>query len=759
MSARQAPVWEYGDTVSWIKGSHSLSMGGTLTNVRLYPWNQQLVPGISFGVDTSEAANGMFTTANFPNASGGNLNDARALYALLTGRVSQISGNAVLSEAGEYVYNGLRVQKGSINEVGLFVQDSWRVRPNLTVNAGVRWELQLPFKPGADNYSTATYADVFGVSGLDSAGNPNLFKPGVMTGRPTEFISYGKGTRAYRIDYGNFAPTFGAAWTPSAQDGFLRRLLGREGDSVFRGGYSKSFNRNGMSDYSGIFGSNPGSQITATRNVANGNLNDGLGLPVLFRDVSRLGPPAFATSPDYPLTVAKGTVLPTNSVNIFDPEMRTPYAHSWTIGWQRALTRDMVVEARYVGTRGRNPWQTIDYNEVNIIENGFLNEFRLAQENLRVNIANGRGNTFAYTGLPGTSPLPIYLAYLNGVGAAQAGNTAMYTGGSWSSTNFTNPLARFNPNPYTPASDSANSGLFGTPERRANALRAGLAENFFVVNPGLLDGANIRTNLGFSHYDALQIDVRRRLSQGLQVQASYAYGDTYVSNFYSIRKPILESIDTGTPGSVRHAFKADWVYELPFGRGRRFASGVNALVDGFVGGWSFAGTARIQSGQVVDYGNVRLVGMTEDDLRNLYGLYEYPQVFTENAPMRFYRLPQDIIENTIRANDVSATSATGYGAQGPPTGRYLAPANGPDCIEVASGFGDCGVRTLQIVGPMVQFVDLSVVKQVRITGRVNAEFRAEFLNAFNHPTTTGGTTGTVTPSSSRVIQLVSRVNW
>ncbi len=161
----------------------------------------------------------------------------------------------------------------------------------------------------------------------------------------------------------------------------------------------------------------------------------------------------------------------------------------------------------------------------------------------------------------------------------------------------------------------------------------------------------------------------------------------------------------------------------------------------------------------MDYGNVRLVGMTEDDLRNLYGLYEYPQVFTENAPMRFYRLPQDIIENTIRANDVSATSATGYGAQGPPIGRYLAPANGPDCIEVAEGFGDCGVRTLQIVGPKVQFVDLSVVKQVRISGRVNAEFRAEFLNAFNHPTVTGGTTGTVTPSSSRVIQLVSRVNW
>ena len=56
-------------------------------------------------------------------------------------------------------------------------------------------------------------------------------------------------------------------------------------------------------------------------------------------------------------------------------------------------------------------------------------------------------------------------------------------------------------------------------------------------------------------------------------------------------------------------------------------------------------------------------------------------------------LPQDIIDNTVKAFSVSATSATGYGAQGAPSGRYFAPANGPDCIEVAAGFGDCGLRS------------------------------------------------------------------
>jgi len=761
MSAREAPVREYGSTLSWVKGSHNLSMGGSLTNIKLKQWTQQLVPSIGFGVETSEAAAGMFTTGNFPNASSANLTDARALYALLTGRVNSIGGNAILNASGEYVYNGLLLNQGSINEWGVFVQDQWRLRPGLTLNAGLRWELQMPFTPAGDNYSTATYADVFGVSGLDSSGQPNLFKPGVLNGRATEFIKYAKGTRAYKVDYTNFAPTIGAAWTPTVESGFLRRLLGRDGDSVIRAGYSKSFNRNGMNDYRAVFAGNPGSSITATRNNSLGNLGT---LPVLFRDGGRLGPSPFPTTPDYPLTVAKGTVQLTNSVNIFDPNMQTPFAHSWNVGISRALTRDMGVEVRYVGTRGRKDWATVNYNEVNIVESGFLNEFRLAQANLQANIAAGRGNTFAFTGAPGTSPLPIYLAYL--VGRSDASNTAAYTGTLWANPNFTSPLARFNPNPIQfsntntgPASSNSNTGLFGTPERRANAARAGIPQNVFVANPGLLGGANVRQNLIDSHYDSLQIELRRRLSQGLLMQASYVYGHTYLSDFYSARRPILESLDTGSPGTLPHAFKTDWVYELPFGRGRRFGGNAGPIVDRIIGGWAFAGTARVQSGQTIDLGNVRLVGITAKELGELYGRYEYPQVFTQNAPMRIYRFPQDIIENTIRASSVSATSATGYGPQGPPTGRYIAPANGPDCIEVIEDFGDCGTRVREITGPKIWILDLSAVKRIQINGRINAEFRGEFLNAFNHPTLTGGTTGTVTPGGSRVVQLVTRINW
>ena len=84
---------------------------------------------------------------------------------------------------------------------------------------------------------------------------------------------------------------------------------------------------------------------------------------------------------------------------------------------------------------------------------------------------------------------------------------------------------------------------------------------------------------------------------------------------------------------------------------------------------------------------------------------------------QMFILPDDIIQNTVQAFAVSATSANGYGALGAPTGRYLAPANGPDCIETSPGYGDCGVRSLIVNGPRLVRFDLSAVKRVQDPGQ------------------------------------------
>jgi hypothetical protein len=409
---------------------------------------------------------------------------------------------------------------------------------------------------------------------------------------------------------------------------------------------------------------------------------------------------------------------------------------------------------------------------VTIVNNGFINEFRQAQANLRANIAAGRGNTFAYTGVPGTGPLPVYLAYLTGTPLGQAGDPSKYTGSSWTSTNFTNPLALYNPQPFTPAGTNANTGL-DNPARRANAIKAGLPANFFRLNPDV-GTAEIEGNSGYTRYDALQMDLTKRLSHGLLLQGSYVFGHSYESSRYSLKAGRKKTLDTGTEGGVTHALKANWVYELPFGRNRAFLSSTAGWLERIVGGWEMDGVVRIQSGRLLDFGNVRMAGMTEKELKNSIKLREFATTgINPTAPVNIYLLPQDIIENTIRAFSVSATSASGYSSLGAPTGRYLAPANGPDCIEtIANGYGDCGVRTLVVTGPLYARWDISAVKRTRLVGRTTFEFRADLINAFNHTnfnpviqTTTNATnsdnyrvTGVV-ENSSRIIQLVTRFSW
>jgi hypothetical protein len=153
--------------------------------------------------------------------------------------------------------------------------------------------------------------------------------------------------------------------------------------------------------------------------------------------------------------------------------------------------------------------------------------------------------------------------------------------------------------------------------------------------------------------------------------------------------------------------------------------------------------------------------MTRTDVEKMFKLR------FDDANKVVYMLPQDVIDNTVKAFSVLATSASGYGSLGAPTGRYFAPANGSDCIEIAGAYGDCGTGDLVVTGPRLVRFDLSAVKRTRISNRVNFEFRAEMLNAFNHPyfTPVGGLGNTpddyrvTAADSGRTMQLVSRINW
>ena len=730
MSWRSAPTISIDNALTWQRGTHSWNFGGSFLNVAAWENAQTFVPTVELGFNQNEdPAASMFTSTLISGASAAQLADARDLYALLTGRVEAVGGQAALdAETNKYVAFGPRRREGYINMLSGFAQDSWRMTPTLTLNYGLRYDLQLPFTAKNDIMSAVTMESVCGMSGTGPGGTfgkCNFTAVGDQGGATPEFIQYSKGTRGYETDYNNFSPNVSVAWRPNVQDGFLRSILGDPEQATFRAGWSVAYERQGMSQFTGVFGANQGSTISLSRTAAQGNLVlPGESWPILLSQEERLYTQSFNENPSYPIAVRAGRA---DSLNAFAPDIQIARAQSWTVSFQRSIGRDMAVDIRYLGTKGQNQWSTLNYNEVDIEKNGFLTEFWNASNNLRANnasgIANRRGSIAYFGEGTGTVPLPIYLGYL--VGSNDAGNPAAYTGSNWSSAAIAQDIIFTWPDPYSSVADLEGSATF-----RANAIRAGIAPNYFVLNPAV-DDVNVTDSGAFSDYHALQIDLRRRLSKGLSASVNYQYAIERGSRFDGFKY----GRDLDMTGHLRHAFKTQWDWTIPVGRGQRYGANLHPIVDAILGGWSMNGVGRIQASMVDftadgDDGDIRLVGMTRDDLQQMYK--HDIRINPANGLPTVYMLPDDVILNTRRAFSIDPSSPTGYGALGPPEGRYFAPGNTPDCVDLKLGGGDCGERTIMIRAPWFTRFDMGVTKKFPLKGRTNFEVRFDVLNVFDN---------------------------
>jgi len=769
-SWRSAPTYKIANTVSWQRGAHSFSFGAEWQKATASESAQQMVPGITLGFNTTnDPAAGMFTSANFPGISTGDLGDARNLYAMLTGRVTAITGQAALDpNTNKYVAFGPRTRQGFMNTFSGFVQDNWRMTPTLTIQAGLRYDLQMPFTATNDIMTTVTMADACGISGIGGGGvydRCNFFQPGANSGKAIpEYTQLTAGTKGYNTDWNNLSPNISIAWRPNVQGGWLRSVLGNPDQATIRAGYSMSYAREGLGTFTGVFGANPGSTISLTRDVNTGLVPVGESWPVLFSQRNRLSPQAFSESPTFPIVTRPNRV---DSLNAFAPEIKVGKGQTWTMGIQRSIGDDMAMEVRYLGTRGSDQWSELNYNAIrgeSLLKNGFLDEFKLAMANLQANNAAGgaRLGSFAYFGAgTGTNPLPIHLAYLNGSTAAT--NPAAYTGGTntWTNTTFAGRLVQASPSPIGMAGD-----FEGNLTRRNNAIAAGLPANFFIPNPRA-NAVNVTDSGAFSDYHALQIELRRRLSRGLSASANYQYAIERGSAFdgFSFGRTMIDA------GNVRHAIKGQWDWTLPLGRGQRFGANMHPVLDAIIGGWSMNGVGRIQA-RTMNFGNVRLVGMTTGELTDMYKFYRRTNATTGRTEV--YMLPDDVVLNTRRAFTISSTSATGYGTLGVPTGRYIAPANTATCIQIRSG--DCAPRTMLIRAPWFTRIDVGVTKRFNIKGTMNLEVRGDVLNLFDNinfnPVANPGSGATIFQVTSaytdasntydpggRLGQLMIRFNW
>lgn len=742
-SRRNTPVKTLNDNLFWQKGSHSLNFGGSYT--RVASWTQSLstqqVPGITIGIATNDPVNtgatSIFNTTNFPGSTPTQRSEAAALYALLTGRISATTRTAS--------FNGKEFKLSNVNEynhlyeVGIYAQDSWKVTPSLTLTGGLRWEFD-PSPINDNNVYTRTGPEgVFGVSGFG-----NLFKPGVYDGAHTQYRLLKPGEKAYKNSYKDLAPSLGLAWSPNFKSGLLGHLTG--GRTVLRAGYSIAYVREGFSPFNSMFGSNEGVSFSTGTSPANFPAEFGAPGSRLLRDGNY--PFLALPTPVFPFTARQGA-----SINDFDPNLRPGYVQSWTFGIQRELTKDMALEVRYVGNHGTRLWGQFEIGEVNIFENGFLDEFKVAQRNMALCQANSTAclaaqaaagisaasrtvNSYGNWGIAGQGNVPVIqtgigsavdLTTITSIQRGEAGRVAASIAQNVTRMNnlINNPVTRAIVKPITLA-DPNNPGQTIT------------LSNFFVANPRSPTSSWLMTNFGDSNYHALQVELRRRLSNGLQVQGSYVFAKSLANDFGQSAAAgglipgtfrALSENKTVAPRDIRHAFKFDWIYELPFGPGRHFLNS-RSLFGYLIGGWQIGGVARIQSGTPTQLTSGRLTFNNRESGVILYNLTQ--QQLQDMVKIRktsicnpttgvcqgvVYWLPQSLIDNTLAAFEVGGKTL----ADLKPTEPYIGPPTTP---------GQRGAN-VYIYGPWTSRYDLNLMKQFRITEKTNFELRAQFLNAFN----------------------------
>jgi hypothetical protein len=731
------PVLSVKDDFIWQRGRHSLTFGvESATEIDHY-YNNQFVPYI--GVDSITSGDPVQNAldnslpSNAPSSAAG---DVEGLYSTLTGRMTYYSRGEFINAKTKKYEQGISFNlHEKLNQTALFIEDAWKAKPTLTLNVGLRWDFTGASKDETGFYTHPTLANLWGPTAVG-----DIFKPGVLNGvsNPVQVPA----SEAYDPTYMHPEPNVGIAWNPQgAPDTLLGKFLGN-GATVIRASYTfKNYTEGAQNFWN--FGSNNGlnfnnwyyaNAITPTSSTPGagyynaGTVSLGGALPALT-----------TSSPDpFQADIYESTeAFSGTSFLTFDPHIQQPYVESWQVGIQRSLSQNNVLEVRYVGNVAKKQWMAVNYNEVNIFENGFLKDFQAAQANYAASPANAKT-------LKGAQPTPILdqvFASTGGAGFTDGGfltDVKQGQAGAFASTIAGSPSYLC----------SMVTGFDSECEAATGAGSTGSYPiNFFQANPYATgNGIMEMTNAGFSNYNSLQVDFRQRLNHGMQFDANYTWahslgtsvqGSTapgYYSGggnggggngsagnsapgFYTLRNKHLNYFPSSF--DIRQVFHLIGTYDLPFGHKQPFFN-QNRVANAAIGGWTIGAILTYQTGDphlltggtYTVNGNdsgVTLTGVTASQLQK----------------------QMKIRPGTAGSGRVNLFDSKYYASGGRSNTTYIGPNYN------AGQFGSL----LWLHDPKWINTNMSINKVVPIRGEMNFTLQAEFLNVFNHPAFTGMDTG------------------
>ena len=716
---RNNPVYNVIDTVTMVKGAHTFTFGGTFRRTTMWETTGGVAaagPTFNLGVVGTDQASAIFNANTIPSVRTTDLANALALYALLTGRISGITGTNNVDESSHQYGAAPITRREAQNVGGVYFQDQWRTTPRFTVNYGLRWEFTGPMHNANDIYTSPTLADLYGPSTA-------LFQPGVLNGVANPQIDLRPSP--YKRDYVNPAPNAGFAWNPSAESGFFGRLLGTR--SVIRGSVGLNYYDEGLIAFQTAAGGNPG--LTQQLSLTPGQP----GFPSAGSLLLASPIPAVNTFPSsFAFPISQSLFTFARGFNTIDPDVRTPYILNWNIGVQRELGSGTAIEARYVGNHGFKLWRYYDINEVNVVENGFAQEFRNAQRNLALNQSAGINSFSPNTGVPGLVPLPIFGAAFG----ARGSQPALAAASSYGNGTFITSLQQGEAGALANAMAGANGdssylcrmigSTFGPCAALGYNAPGPYPSNFFQVNPFAAGRPlNLLTDDGWSRYNGLQLQYRQRYAGSLTMVTNYTYARTWTNrysdspatqvsnpltattaaNIWSVRD---DSFNEGpVEYSLHHTFQSYWTYDLPFGSGRRIGIG-NPIANALAGGWTISNIVRLQSGR---------------------------PFYLTSGRLTFNQYDAGVLLNGISVDDLQKMITVSTGPNG--TELFVDPkligADGranPQYLLSPTTPGEHGQR-IWLYGPRFWNVDLGVAKRFK-AGRSTFSVEALILDLFNN---------------------------
>jgi len=603
--------WEYGSTLNWVKGKHTIAVGAL--------WDHTQLNIINNNTDTD--------TISF-----------RGFENFVEGNVS--AGTAFEGTASRYY---------RADTVGAFINDNYKVRSNLTISAGLRWDFDGPlsekygrltgFNSSLYSYNAAT--DTIVNSGLEIAGNNS------------SFATSGASDTLLRQRQWGLAPRLGVAWTP------FSKLTVRTGFGIYydRGELFSYLSPSAGSGFNGPFG-----VTLAPPFVEPISAPKGASLSAPFGTTVPSPPPAsaaafLATLPNAAQT-ASGHFPPGNLYGPFlfggyDINNKLPYTENWSFDLQYQASNSWLFDVGYVGNHGVHEVIPVPFNQAQIA----------------------------------TPQHPV--------------NGQMYSYGGISPIDLTNePI---DPPPYYAGNAAVRVPYIG-----------------YDFNSVLYEAE------GISNYNALQLQARKRLSNGLQFTASYTWSHALdeqsgLGLFVTGNNPLDPKGNYASADfDQTHVFLVNYSYTIP-----KFAQ--NKMMNTLLGSWTIGGQTVAQSGQpysVYDYsGSVASL---------YYGTYD--EIGNPIVPLA----------PGVTAKQAQLQGTTGINAGKPvlnaadflpqfvaPGTNGVPPCDASGCDQYESVFGNTGRNLFR--GPFQVRFDLSLAKEFAIYERFRLRFEADAFNIFNHP--------------------------